>query len=208
MIPNNTNTDGSGVPYSGATDNLNLGAFSLTATGITDSSLTASKMVITDANKKLASSESPLVRTQLWPVNSFTHTSLALNNASYYHLIMCEESVPWSGVKLMVSVVGGDPANLTAALYDSAGTTRLAAPTTAVTVSAIGGINIPFASSYTPTVGTLYWVGFFGDASNSNFFGTTTSSPNSTAVNRLDAALGATLPAGAATSVRFSGVMY
>ena len=49
------------VPYTGATKAVNLGSQTLgagatTVTDVTDSSLTASKLVLTDANKKLVSS--------------------------------------------------------------------------------------------------------------------------------------------------------
>lgn len=43
------------VPYTGATTDLNLGTHSVTATGVTDSSLTASELVASDGSKALQS---------------------------------------------------------------------------------------------------------------------------------------------------------
>lgn len=229
----NNGTGGDGVPYTGASADLDLGAYKITSTGIIDSSLTASQILGTNGSKQLVSlavatypslaelafvkgltsalqtqlNGKLAIKTATWPFNGPTINSTTLNGETYYMVFEAEESAVVSGFILGVAGVGADPSNLRSALYDSGGN-KLAAETTAVTVSAAQAIQIPWATTYTFVKGTTYVVGVEGDASNSTFYATS-ASINSTSHNRTGAStLGATVPTGTATAVRLCGAFY
>jgi hypothetical protein len=106
------------------------------------------------------------------------------------------------------TTVGGDPTNLRVNLYNSAGTTILATRSTDYLVNALGAVKIPFDSKVLLTADTLYWIGVWGDASNSVFL-FSNSSVNNQANNNLSASssIGYSVPA-LATASRLVGSLY
>lgn len=137
-----------------------------------------------------------------WNFEMATGTSF-LNSQDYYHKINVAESFTCRGVQVYVTVIGVDPTNMDAALYNSSGTV-VASMTSTDLVGALGVMTLEFDSTVDLTADTDYWVGIGGDASNSQFLSTTSSFSNID-WNRFasNATTQDPLPAGTTTSSRY-----